>query len=357
MVLQPSEVSEGKLTPRQRQILRTLIQEYIASAMPVGSSTIQDVGRLDVSSATIRNELATLEELGYVAQPHTSAGRVPTIKGYRYFVEHLMENTDLPVPEQRTIRHQFYQVRLDLDQWMRLTASVLARAVHAASMVTPPRAASARFKHVELISVSDTLCLMILVLQDSSVHQEMLTLADPIEQETLSQISDRLNQLLRNQSVQEVRANTNPDLTGLQGWESEVLERILAVMHQVDQQAITEIYYDGLMNVIHQPEFVETDKVGQLVEMLEQRGVLESILAKILEANGIQIIIGGEGAYEGIYDVSMVLSPYGVKGKASGVLGVLGPTRLHYARAISAVRYVANLMDDLMASVFGPWQG
>ena len=136
-----TESQERKLSLRQRDILRVLVQEHIASSKPVGSSTVLRIGELDVSSATVRNDLALLEELGYVIQPHTSAGRVPTASGYRYFVEQLMDQVELSMPEQRMIQHQFHQVQLNVDQWMRLTAAVLARATRAASLVTPPHAA------------------------------------------------------------------------------------------------------------------------------------------------------------------------------------------------------------------------
>jgi heat-inducible transcriptional repressor len=347
--------SEPKLTPRQREVLKTLVQEYITSATPVGSNTLLQIGRLDVSSATVRNELVSLEESGYVEQPHTSAGRIPTVKGYRYFVEQLMEQVELPVPEQRTIRHQFHQIRLDLEQWMRLTAAVLAHTAQMASLVTPPHATSARFKHLELISVNDTLCLMILVLQDSSVHQEMLLLADTIEQEMLSQASNKFNQLLGNRTAREMQESTNPELTGMRDWEGSVFQRVIYLMQQVDRHSVSEVYRDGLANVLREPEFVDAEKFRQVVEVLEQRGILEAVLAKILNANGVQIIIGGEGPYEEIDDFSLVLSPYGIRGKASGVLGIMGPTRMPYARAISTVRYVAHLMDSLMTDVYGTW--
>ena len=191
---------EPEPTPRQREVLKILIQKYINTATPVGSSTVRQAGRMNVSSATIRNELAVLEELGYIEQPHTSAGRVPTVKGYRYFVEQLMEQVELPRPEQRMIKHQFHQVRLSLDQWMRLTATVLAHSARSASLVTPPHATNSRFRHMELISIHDTLCLMIVVLQDSSIHEEMLVLANPIDQGQLSQASNKLNTLLNNLS-------------------------------------------------------------------------------------------------------------------------------------------------------------
>jgi heat-inducible transcriptional repressor len=345
--------AERKLTPRQRAILKVLVQEYIAMAVPVGSSIIQKLGDMDVSSATIRNELAELEELGYVTQPHTSAGRVPTVKGYRYYVEQLMEQAELPVPEQRTIRHQFHQIRLDLDQWMRLTAAVLAHTAQSASLVTPPHAISSRFRHLELISVNSALCLMILVLQDSSIHQELLVMANPVDQERLSQTSSKLNGLLSNRTTREIRASTNRELVGLRDWEAQVLERVLYLMEQVDRHSISEIYQDGLANVMRQPEFLDLERLRDVVEIIEQRSLLESILTKILNTNGVQIIIGGEGAYQEIDDVSLVLSPYGIKGEASGVLGVMGPTRMQYARAISTVRYVAHLMDSLIADVYG----
>lgn len=348
-----SDETNVRLTPRQRQILKILVQEYVSSAVPVGSSTIQQMGDLGVSSATIRNELATLEELGYVAQPHTSAGRVPTVPGYRYFVQQLMEEAELPLVEQRMIRHQFHQIRHDLDQWMRLSAAVLARTAQAASLVTPPRAVSSRFRHLELISINDVLCLMILVLQDGTIHQEMLAAPAPTSQETLGQVSNKLNALLANRTVREIQTSTNPELTGLRDWEATVLSQVLRAMHQVEQEMVRDVYRDGLVNVLGQPEFVEADKLRQLVEVLEHRSLLESILTRILNANGVQVIIGGEGAYQEIDEVSLVLAPYGVRGTASGIMGIMGPTRMRYARAISTVRYVAHLMDSLLAEVYG----
>lgn len=345
-------MTEHELTPRQRETLKTLIQEYIASGVPVGSATIQQIGSLGVSSATIRNELASLEELEYIAQPHTSAGRLPTVKGYRYFVEQLMEQNELSPLEKRTIGHQFHQVRLDLEQWLKLTAAVLAHTVQAASLVTPPRATESRFRHLELISISDALCLMILVLQDGSIHQEMLGMVNPLDQDTLSLTSNKLNAQLRDRSVEEIRANADPDLAILQAWEAQVLQRIVDQMQQVDRLAITDVYRDGLVNVLEQPEFGDANKMRQVMAILEHRGMLESILDRILNANGVQIIIGGEGL-DAMDDVSMVLSPYGVRNKATGILGVLGPTRMRYARAISTVRYVAHLMDAMISDLYG----
>ena len=348
-----TESQERKLSLRQRDILRVLVQEHIASSKPVGSSTVLRIGELDVSSATVRNDLALLEELGYVIQPHTSAGRVPTASGYRYFVEQLMDQVDLSMPEQRMIQHQFHQVQLNVDQWMRLTAAVLARATRAASLVTPPHAAHAHFKHIELISIHDTLCLMILVLQDGNIHQEMLSLSNAIGQESLSQISNQLNSLLSQCTVRDMAQSTNAELIGLQGLGRQVLGRVMQIMEEADQRSVRDIYHDGLVNVLNQPEFEDADKVRQVMGILEGHSLLDPILARAMDATGIQIIIGGEGSSEEMGAVSLVLSSYGMPDKAIGVLGVLGPMRMWYGRAISTVRYVTQLMDALVDDMYG----
>ncbi len=340
-------------TPRQREILAILVKEYIASATPVGSNTLRALGDLRFSSATIRSELAALEELGLVIQPHTSAGRVPSIAGYRYFVEELMQASDLPTTEQRTIHHQFHQLRLDVDQWMQLAAAVLAHSVRAASLVTPPRASSSQFRHVELISVSEKMCLLVLVLQDSSVHQEMLVTRMPLTQAELSMLSNRLNDLYHDLSEAEIAQLESPELEHLADWQRQVSDRIVSLMRLVDEEAVSRIYSDGLANVLEQPEFGELDKVRRLVEVVEHGPLLRSMLASILKANGVQIIIGGESDYPGFDDVSLVLSPYGIRGQASGVVGVIGPTRLPYARAVSTVRYVAQVLDSMVAGLYG----
>ncbi|MEN6479933.1 MAG: heat-inducible transcriptional repressor HrcA [Anaerolineales bacterium] len=341
------------LTPRQREVLRILVEEYVATATPVASGTLQRISDLGVSSATLRNELAVLEELGYLEQPHTSAGRVPSLRGYRYFVEQLMGQQDLPAPERRMIMHQFHQIRLNLDQWMELTAAVLAQTSQAAALVTPPHANRAQFKHLELISTHDALCLMILVLQDGSVHQEMLTVTPELDQETLSAASGQLNALLVGLTVDEINDPNRAALQGLTGWKRQVLKRVVSLMDAAEKTAVDQIYRDGLMNIFSQPEFQDASRSLQVVEMMERQQLLQRILQRALDTSGVQIIIGGEGPFDELYDVSLVLSSYGIPNRASGVLGVLGPTRMHYGRAISAVRYVAQMLDSLVKDVYG----
>lgn len=340
-----------ELTERQRAILGLIVREYVATAQPVASKTLVEKYNLGVSSATVRNEMAALEQMGYLTHPHTSAGRVPTERGYRYFVQCLMEQSELPEEEQRLIRHQFHQAHMDLDQWMRLAAAVLAHTAHTASLVTVPQAPQARLKHIELINISEALVLVILVTSAGLVRQQMVPQPQPpLPQETLNAIANKLNALFEGMTHQEVRRRIGHDLTP---FERSVADVVAQLMERIDSRSVGQIYRDGLLHVLRQPEFAEAEAVRQLVEIIEGRTLLEHIIAEVNNTNGVQVIIGGEQPWEAIGDVSLVVSPYGVDGYAAGIMGVLGPQRMPYGRAVSVVRFVSDLMSHLLASMYG----
>ena len=192
------------LSQRKQQILRALVEEYIHTAIPVASETLVRKYRLNYSSATVRHELAGLEEAMLIFQPHTSAGRVPTDLGYRYFVEHLMRESALSLDEQRLILHQFYQVQDQLDQWVRLTASVMARLLHSAAVMTSPRSTQGQLKHFEILSVTELSAHLVLVLMDGTVKQQRLMLETPLHQEELSALAKRLNALFQSKNASQV---------------------------------------------------------------------------------------------------------------------------------------------------------
>lgn len=324
-------------------LLALAIKEYVKKAQPVGSETL---ARLDlgVSPATIRNELAALEEEGYLTHPHTSAGRVPTEKGYRYFVETLMDNLELSAEEQQMIRHQFHQVTLDVEQWMRLSAAVLAHTSNMAALVTAPSAQQTRFKHVELIAISETVAMMVLVLQAGTVKQQMLYSTDLLEQDELRRVANQLNEKFVGRTAAEIRNFSR----NLSGFILTVAQRVQQIIEHMDHRTSREIYRDGLLDILRQPEFVGVDKMQQLLEVLEQRTMLEELLQSLAPAHGVQVVIGSEGGREELNDYSLVMARYGIEGEASGVVGVIGPMRMQYSRAVSAVRYVSLMLDDLM---------
>jgi heat-inducible transcriptional repressor len=336
------------LTERQKLILALVIREFVDTTQPVGSKKLVDAYNLDFSSATIRNEMAFLTEAGYLQQPHTSAGRSPTEEGYRFFVSQLMGQTILPEQTQRTIQHQFYQARHDFDQWMRLAASILARQSQAASLVTSLHPEHAHLKHLELIATRGRQVLMVLVFEGGEVRQQMLALAEPVSQERLSQIAGWLNDIAQGEDGTAITGLIDQREDAL---EQDILRLIADEMQLSDSVLAGEIYRDGISNVLAEPEFAEPGVAHRALRFWEQRAHLEDLLSQTVmvpSSGDIHVLIGGEGTWEDLSECSVVLSRYGVPGVATGAVGVLGPTRMPYANAISTVRFVAGLLSDLV---------
>jgi heat-inducible transcriptional repressor len=335
------------LTERQKTLLLLLIRDYIDTAQPVGSKRLVEHYHLDISPATIRNEMAALTEMGYLRQPHTSAGRVPSEEGYRYFVSQMMHNAELPETVQHTISHQFYQARPDVEQWMTLAASILAHQSQGVSVVTAPHTQQAKYKHVELISTQGRQVLMVLVMAGGEVSQQLLTLAEPVPQERLSQTAAHLNALLAGLTVDAIAslsARTDP-------LDQDILTLILQDMRKSVSRVSGEVYTDGLNNVLAEPEFSESDDARRALKLFGEPSTLQDLLARTTtnsNIGGLQVLIGGEGEWDELRQCSMVIARYGVPGMATGTLGVLGPMRMSYAKTIPAVRYVAGLLSDLV---------
>ena len=336
------------LSPRQKIILALVIKEYIEQAQPVPSSHLVENYELGVSPATVRNTLVDLTNSGYLRQPHTSAGRVPTEDGYRYFVRQLMGKTDLPANTKRTITHQFYQAGREPARWMHLAASVLAHQSQGASLVTAPRPEQACFKHLELIATHGRQVLMVLVLSEGEVRQQMLTLAEPVSQPQLSASADHINQFCQGldaDGISPIKDRTTDAL------EQDILKLVHEDMQRLESNLAGEIYRDGLSIVLAEPEFSEPETARKALRVFEERTLLEDLLSRTVlnsGGEGVQVLIGGEGNWEELRDCSMVLARYGAPGIAPGALGVLAPIRMSYGRAVSTVRFVSGLLSDLV---------
>ena len=344
----PSVFRDVEITDRQRLILKLIVQEYVQSGRPVGSKALTEKFVLGFSSATIRNEMSELESGGFIQSLHTSGGRVPTDLGYRYFVHMLMDTPELPSGDQIMIRHQFRQVEAQLEQWVELAAVVLAETARSVSVVTAPRPAIARLRHLELISLQPRLALLILVTQDSMVRQVMLRWPEDTDQPALSTLADELVGQLGGMTVAEVA-----DQVGhANGAKRFVVERIAATLEALDAVEQVEIRHSGLENVLTQPEFAGAESQA-LLEILRGGGFLSALLPQVENGSGVQVFIGDENPTSELRRFGVVLATYGVGGEVSGMLGVLGPTRMAYGRSISSVRYMAHLMSGLVADLYG----
>jgi heat-inducible transcriptional repressor len=312
-----------ELTERQKTLLVLIIRDYIESAQPVGSKRLAEHYHINISSATIRNEMAALTEMGYLRQPHTSAGR------------------------QATIAHQFHQSRPDIEQWMTLAASILAHQSQGVSVVTAPHTDKAKYKHVELISTQGRQVLMILVLVGGEVSQQILTLAEPVSQDRLSQTAARLNKLLAGLAVGAMASLPSRS----DALEQDILNLIIQDFRRAANRVSGEIYTDGLSNVLAEPEFAESDDARRALRLFGERATLQDLIERTAtnsNVGGLQVLIGGEGGWEELRQCSMVVARYGVPGLATGTLGVVGPMRMSYARTIPTVRYIAGLLSDLV---------
>lgn len=337
----------GDLTLRQRAILKIIVQEYVHSGRAVGSKSLTERYALGFSPATIRNEMAELEAAGYVQHLHTSGGRVPTDKGYRYFVHRLMGVVELPSADQIMIRHQFSQVEVRLEQWLELAASVLAESAGNVSVVTAPRPAVSRLRHFELIGLQPRLALLILVTHDSLVRQMMLHWPNDVDQETLSRLSDALVGDVRGLTADEVAVKAfggDEDVRFLLGHLEQTLRGL-------DAGERLEVRHSGLENILSQPEFVGGD-AQDVLDLLRGGAFLGAVLPQLGEGREVQVFIGDENPARALRRFGVILATYGVDGEVTGVIGVLGPTRMSYPRSISSVRYMARLMSDLVADLY-----
>jgi heat-inducible transcriptional repressor len=336
------------ISERQREVLRIVIQEFVQTAQPVGSAGIVGRHDLGVSPATIRNDLAALERMGLLTHPHTSAGRVPTDLGYRFFVHYLLASLDLAPEEQMAIRRQFHYALPEVDQWLRTSTAVLAKTVLSAAVATAPRATRCTFKHMELVHIQGTKVLLVLVLQEGAVKQQLLDVNQPIEQDELSRISNELNDQLvglDSSGVAVVATRLTPFAAQVAGLAAETMRRI-------EQYAGGVIFRDGLAEVLSTPEFAEGENARRIVRVLEEPGLIEQIAAG-LPGDAVHVVIAGDGRYDELRDVSLVLSRYGVGDRVSGLLGVIGPVRMRYGRTIGAVRFVSDLVSEKLEEIYG----
>ncbi len=342
------------LSERKENILKIVVGEYVSMASPVGSEAIVKRYGLGLSSATIRNEMARLEEEGYIFRRHTSGGGVPSDKGYRYYVERLVEEEEIPSAEKRMLSHLFHQVERELEEWNRLAASLLSLMVRNVAIVTLPKAQKARFKHLELVALQDFLTLLILLLGKAKLRQQLIPLDEAVSQEELNVISNKFNAQFDGLTRYQIQAQR----LELSSIEQQVREVLVEIMAEEDERGYDEPYIAGVRHILAQPEFTSREKVLDIIEVLEDRALMRSILPRSQAERGVHVVIGAENEPDAMKTCSMVLTQYGIPGEALGSLGVVGPTRMQYGRAISSVRYMGLLMSELVAELFsGPRRG
>ncbi len=336
------------LTQRRADILNLVVDEYIDTAAPVSSRALVDRHQLPVSTATVRNELAALEEDGYITHPYTSAGRVPSNVGYRFYVEQLMAEEPVGSDEQRTIEHQFHQATPDLEQWLQLAASILSAAVGNVAVVARPRRAVPRLRHVQLVHRRAGSALLVGVMDDGSVQERIVAVPELEQQEALSARAARLNAGLGLADAEGVRAiATDLDDDADQRIALDIAELV------AEHAAGAELFIEGVRSVLEQPEFASTERMLDAVQHLQAYHLRHALRPRNRPARDARVLIGDENEHGWLHDWTLVISTFGEPSGATGSIAVVGPTRMRYGHTIPRVRYVAGLMTELLHELDG----
>jgi heat-inducible transcriptional repressor len=328
------------LDDRKEQVLKAVVVDYTSTAVPVGSQALAARYFARWSAATIRNELAFLMDSGHLRQPHTSSGRVPSTRGYRYFVDNLMEEEALDPALRASLGAAFEELPLDLEAILEGTAMLVARAAENVGVVTAPRTTECRLKHVDLIHLEGTRLLAVVVLDGNLVRQQPLELPSEADQDELSRLAARVNADLRGKSASEVRKAVKKE----DRWarDTTVINGIADFMATHDAQSATIVVHDGVRNLLKQPEFVDAERLLPVLEILEESRDLAKVLESLDPDEQVEVVIGDENPDMHLRECSLVMTTYSGAG-ITGTLGTIGPTRMHYPEVVARLRFIAEL--------------
>ena len=326
------------LTDRQLLILRAIVDDYIKTAQPVGSRTLSKRDDVTFSSATIRNEMADLEEMGLIEKPHTSAGRIPSELGYRFYVDHLIRPENITPKEAQALKSLFAHSVNENDRLIRHTADLLSDLTHYTTLVLGPKEDGQRLHHLELIPLAEGRVVIVLVTETGHVEHKTLQLNQALSQEAASRLMERLNQTLRGTPLSALRSRLLEEIRRFRSEHSEQTVLLSKALDLVltDQEERPFIYLGGKANMFDQPEFQDVAKLRPVLELIEQQEAVLDFLRPNLD-NQILITIGSENNVDALKDCSVIRAHYSVDGVSIGTLALIGPKRMDYNRGINSI--------------------
>lgn len=339
---------KDELSERNKKILEAIIEDYIVTAEPVGSRAVTRRHGLALSPASVRNVMADLEEMGFLASPHTSAGRVPTDKAYRFYVDSLLTVRRIDKPERELIRKQYNAAGRDIGAILHETSRMLSSVSRYTGIVLAPRFSSTIFRHIEFVKLSGRRILTVLVAQNGSVQNRLIESEEEFATEDLVRMSNYLNELLEGLPVAQVRTRILEEMKGEKALYDSLIARALVLSEQTLEEEGAQIFIEGQTNIFEQPEFADVGRMKTIFRAFEEKGHLVDLLDRCINAQGVQIFIGAETHLNRMEGLSVVTSTYLTGKNTLGVLGVIGPTRMGYAKVIPIVDYTAKLVSRLL---------
>ncbi len=340
------------LNPRKEQILRAVVVNYIKTAEPVGSRTVARSHPGGLSSATIRNEMADLEELGYLVQPHTSAGRIPSQRGYRYYVDNLMDLNELSEDVEEKISSSLSAGKMrEIEQIIMNSTRVLSTATNQTSLVMGPQFKKSAFHQLRILPLDEKRGLVVLITDTGFIKNKVIDFQYQLSQSELQQVVSYLNQKLYGLTIDQVTTSLINELKRDLFRRLEILEQAFILLEEsLKEEKQIRVFLGGTTNILNQPEFKDVDKIRRLLNLFEQ----EPLLFKILEDNSseddIVVRIGSENEFEDIKECTLITGTYRIHDKTLGTVGVLGPTRMDYSKVISVMRRLVDQLNQSLSS-------
>ena len=337
------------LDERKRQVLQAIIDDYISTAEPIGSRTIARKAGLGVSPATIRNEMSDLGALGFLEQPHASAGRIPSAKGYRFYVDCLMGPQQVSDRDTALINQWFEQKVRRLDEAFQETVRVLSRVTRNVSLLVAPQAPSCKFKYMQFLPFDETRVVVIVVTDTGVMENRLMAIPPGTSSEELQRISGALNHWLGGLALPDIKASLLEQIKNDVLPRPDLIESALALLREATggPSAGEKVYLGGTTQLLNQPEFRDVEKVKNLLSMLEEERLLHDIL-HTQDGNGVIVTIGQENKFSGIQDCSVIQASFRLDGQTVGTLAVLGPTRMEYARTMAVIEFMQKHMELIL---------
>lgn len=344
----PVKTSEPPLDRRKTSILGTVVYEYIATGEPVGSATLTQKYNLGISPATVRAELASLDDDGYLEQPHTSAGRVPSDRGYRYYVDRLMLPETLTAQERERIHGEVHRASHQLDFVVDHASRVLSSVTRNIAFAIAPRLSSQVFRHIELISLGPSAAHVVLVTNLGLAAQATIDVAEPVAPEMLLRASNNFNEHLQGSALGEISIDTLNDLARETPIPADLLHAIASILAEHSEAGVERrLFAGGAHNLLDQQEFRDMRKMRAILDLLEEQQTLYQLLRGSLQAEGATVSIGHELPNADMIECSVVTVPYRVGDRNAGAVGILGPRRMQYARLIALINCMADSLNTL----------
>lgn len=339
-----------QMDERKKKILRAIVQDYIATAEPVGSRTIARKFDLGISPATIRNEMSDMEEMGLIEQPHTSAGRIPSDAGYRYYVDCLMDEPKLNSEDREFIVHETTKRIAEIQEVISHTSKLLSQFTHLTSVVVGPQKGKSPFQQMHFLPYQPGKAILVVVKENDVVENQIIDIGENVTAEELQQVANVFNQKMRGRSMEDVRRTLlheiYGELTRQRYLIDNALELLSVVLNDSRADGKDKVYLGGTLNMLNQPEFQDVEKVKTLFQFFEEGDQIKKLLNP--SPNGLTVTIGGENNLKELQDCSVISAVYRVDGEALGTIGLIGPTRMDYTKAIAMVDFMTKTLTELL---------